>query len=121
MMNGATGMGIGVALAGMLFQVISLPLIWGKVPMNRYYGIRIAASFESNERWYAINAHGGRLMARWGWVTVAWGAAGWLVPASYRLMYVGLSPLALLIPLGSAVLWTLVWAHKAHPSHEKVQ
>jgi hypothetical protein len=113
-MTAATGMGIGMASAGLIIIAVCVPLIWGKVPMNRLYGIRIAASFESNERWYVVNAYGGKVMARWALVVVAWGLAGWLVPSTYGLWYVEMSPLAVLLPMGVAIVWILIWARKRH-------
>lgn len=60
--------------------LLSLPLIFRKVPMNHFNGIRLRASFESEERWYDINAYGGRQLAacsEWGYrITVAIDALG---------------------------------------------
>jgi hypothetical protein len=42
---------------------LSLPLVLRKAPMNEFYGIRIPAAFESKQRWYDINAYGGRQFA----------------------------------------------------------
>jgi hypothetical protein len=36
--------------------------------MNGAYGIRIPAAFESEQRWYDINAYGGRKLAGWSWL-----------------------------------------------------
>jgi uncharacterized membrane protein len=44
----------------------SLPLMKRKIKMNPWYGIRIAESFKSEERWFEINQYGGRLMLWWG-------------------------------------------------------
>ena len=47
--------------------------------MNRFYGIRTPASFASQERWYAINAYGGKVLIVYGAVVIAFGliARGW--------------------------------------------
>jgi uncharacterized membrane protein len=45
---------------------VSLPLIQRKVKMNPWYGIRIPAAFESEQRWLEINEYGGRLLLRCG-------------------------------------------------------
>ena len=50
-------------LSGILIFILSLPLISRKIPMNGGYGIRIPAAFESEQRWYDINAYGGRQLA----------------------------------------------------------
>ncbi|NJD56259.1 MAG: SdpI family protein [Nitrospirae bacterium] len=36
------------------------------ITMNPFYGFRIAAAFESEQRWYDSNAYGGRMFFRWG-------------------------------------------------------
>src|SRR5436853_5403203 len=71
---------IAILCAGSVMFLLSLPLIFRKVHMNHFYGIRLRASFESAERWYDINAYGGRQLAAWSWVVIATGALGLLVP-----------------------------------------
>jgi hypothetical protein len=44
-----------------LFLGISLPLAWGMVEPNSWYGIRIPASRESEATWYEVNRLGGRI------------------------------------------------------------
>ena len=61
---------------GIITFCVCLPLIYRKVPMNRFYGIRIPQSFVSAERWYDINAYGGRLLVRWSCLIMAIGLAG---------------------------------------------
>lgn len=53
-------------LAGVVMIAVSLPLIKRKIKMNYWYGIRIPAAFESEERWLEINEYGGRLFLRCG-------------------------------------------------------
>ena len=48
----------------------AIPLVLGKVGRNPWYGVRIPASFESDERWFEINHYGGRLLLAWG-MTIA--------------------------------------------------
>ncbi len=94
---------------GFLILLLSLPLAYRKVPMNAFYGIRIPASFQSPERWYDINAHGGRLTARWSVLIIAAGAVGFLLPpdvyAAYRWGAGGVLLVCLLTPLIQTVLW----------------
>jgi hypothetical protein len=52
---------IGIALV-----VLSIPLVAGKVPMNRFYGIRTRKAFASDRNWYEINAYGGKLLLVYG-------------------------------------------------------
>ena len=75
---------------GILFIVISLPLLRGLIPMNRFYGFRISKAFTSNTNWYAINKYGAKALILWSMVMIA---------AGVLLLFVGLSsPLAGLIP-----------------------
>ncbi|MCL4501421.1 MAG: SdpI family protein, partial [Deltaproteobacteria bacterium] len=67
-------------IAGILIVVVSLPLIRRKIGRNRFYGIRVPAAFESEERWREINAYGGRLFLRWGIVVTLIGLAGLALP-----------------------------------------
>lgn len=45
---------------GLLFFVISLPLVLRMVPMNGLYGFRTSKAFMSDELWYDINAYGAK-------------------------------------------------------------
>lgn len=40
---------------GLLFIGISLPLIFEKVPPNRWYGFRVRKTFASDRIWYQAN------------------------------------------------------------------
>ena len=52
----------GMVLIGLAFliAVISVPLLLRKVPPNRWYGVKVPASFVSTENWYAINEFGAK-------------------------------------------------------------
>jgi hypothetical protein len=70
-------------VVGVVTVCVCLPLIYRKIPMNRFYGIRISQAFASEERWYAINARGGRLLASWSCLITATGLAGLLMPLRF--------------------------------------
>lgn len=42
-------------LAGLIFIAISLPLIYQKVPPNRWYGFRVRKTLSNPNIWYAAN------------------------------------------------------------------
>ncbi len=46
---------------GAFLMALAVPLMLRKVPMNRYYGFRTTAAFESEKAWYEINAAGGKI------------------------------------------------------------
>ncbi len=43
--------------SGVLLVLIALPLLFGKVPPNSFYGFRVAATLDSPRLWYAVNQH----------------------------------------------------------------
>lgn len=51
--------------AGLVFILISVPLLRGRIPMNHFYGARFRKSFESDENWYRINRHAARQLILW--------------------------------------------------------
>lgn len=77
--------------------------------MNRFYGIRIPQSFVSTERWYAINAYGGRLLACWSGLMIVTGGAGFLVPLrffqAYAIVAVAIVLVSVLAPLFQIIRW----------------
>lgn len=83
--------------AGLLIGALAIPLILGKVKMNRLYGIRFARSFESDEAWYAINRYGGRLLLLWSIPVVLSAPLAYWIPEPW-LILVGSISLIYLIP-----------------------
>ena len=105
-----TAIAIITLLSGILIFVVSLPLISRKVPMNGVYGIRIPAAFESDQRWYDINAYGGRQFAAWSWLITAAGVAGFFIPPEHRDVYVlatvAVTLLAIMVPVFQIFRWS---------------
>ncbi len=105
-----TTVAITVLLSGVLIFLLSLPLVYRQVPMNHLYGVRIPAAFESNRRWYDINAYGGRLMAIGSLPMVAAGVAGLFLPADWLRPYawaaLGVTLVSLLVPLLLILRWS---------------
>jgi len=67
-------------LGGLITFLISLPLVYRKVPKNNFYGVRLKASFASDQSWYDINAYGGKQLAFWSWPLVLVGVIGFCIP-----------------------------------------
>ena len=95
--------------AGVLYVILALPLIRGTVPMNRFYGFRIPAAFESGDRWRAINNYGGKQLAMGGVWVIAVGIVGIFVPyhriESYTWWACAATVLAALVPAYSTWRW----------------
>ena len=97
-------------LAGLLIFILSLPLAWRRVPMNRFYGFRTRAAFRSDQRWYDINAYAGRQLAFCSVVIVACGVAGFLLPDHIAHVYRWISYAVVLTSLAVVIIRTQIWA-----------
>jgi hypothetical protein len=95
---------------GVLQIVMNIPLVLRQVPMNKTYRIRILSAFESEKRWYDINAYGGRQMLLWCWLPIAAGVAGiFICPAHsdyYAYASLGALLMAVLLPLVLILRWS---------------
>lgn len=102
-----TGLAVTFLATGLLLIVVAIPLILGKVPMNRWYGIRIPKAFESEHNWYEINRYGGKWLVAAGGIVALLGAVFW--PAG-RLTAPWIVWLAFAGPivLGIPFLWLLL-------------
>jgi hypothetical protein len=81
--------------------LLSIPLIRGEMPMNRWYGIRFKKSIESDENWYRINKYGGRQLIIWSAVLAFLGIVTIFLPidkGSLLCFPAALAPLILLVP-----------------------
>jgi|GEM_PF-497135 len=110
-----SGIAIPSVFCGILFIVISLPLLRGSIPMNRFYGFRISKAFKSDANWYAVNKYGAKTLILWSIVMIASGVL---------FLFVGLpSPLAGLIPLvictSAAIVQTLHFARQLENSNDE--
>jgi SdpI/YfhL protein family len=97
-------------LFGAILFGLSLPLLLRKVPMNDFYGIRIPAAFESKQRWYDINAYGGRQLAAWSWLPIAAGVAGFFIPVGAAYVYapasLAFTAVATMVPILLIYRWS---------------
>ena len=101
-----------IVLTGLLIFVLNLPLIYRKIPMNSLYGFRIRAAFESEQRWYDINAYGGRQMAIWSWLIIIVGVIGFLVPPEHEKTYIFISFAAILFAIIMPLVFVLRRIHR---------
>jgi hypothetical protein len=102
----------GIALTAI---ALSIPLVQGKIKMNKWYGVRIPKSFVSEDNWLKINQYGGRALIYWSIPVLLISLLSivisfylpktspkdiaWLVPLS-------LSPLLLLGSLVQIIIWS---------------
>ena len=59
-MNEAMGFSILFAAVGLLFIGLSIPLILGKVPPNKFYGCRTKKTLSDPKIWYEVNRASGK-------------------------------------------------------------
>ena len=93
--------GVSNIMVGLLVMAISIPLVYNKVPMNQIYGIRFKQSFESQEKWYKINAYGGRQLIVWSIPLILLGVATFFLPLagkSFWFAVIACAPLIYLVP-----------------------
>ncbi|MCX6929683.1 MAG: SdpI family protein [Verrucomicrobia bacterium] len=104
-----------ILIAGLLLLLLNLPLAFGWVPRNKYYGFRTAVSMKSDEHWYAVNACGGRRLAWWSMPVIAIGIAGWFIPENYREAYARYTPFLVFGAVAIAFISVGVWSRRSLP------
>lgn len=96
-------------IAGLIFILVSIPLVRRKIGPNGWYGFRIAKAFESEENWYRINEYGGRQMIKWSAVIILIGVVALFIPLGPEdhvlALLFGLAPVLILIPAIQTILW----------------
>ena len=106
-MESSITLGISNIFVGLMFIVISIPLVKRKVSMNNLYGVRIKKAFESEENWYKINAYGGQQLILWSTLLVLMGVASFFLPLEGNGMLITLiacAPGVMLIPVIVAIM-----------------
>ena len=106
---------VSILIAGLLLLLLSLPLAFGWVPMNKYYGFRTAVSMKSDDNWYAVNGCGGRRLAWWSLPVIAIGIAGWFIPEDYREAYARYTPFLVFGVVAIAFISVGVWSRRYLP------
>ena len=110
-----SGISIPSIFCGILFIVISLPLLRGAIPMNRFYGFLISKAFTSDANWYAVNKYGAKTLILWSRVMIVSGVLFLFVSLSSTLL--GLIPLV--ICTAAAIVQTLHFARRLENSNDE--
>jgi hypothetical protein len=97
---------------GVIIFAISWPLILRKVAMNQVYGIRIRAAFESEQRWFDINAYGGRQLATWSLPLIAAGVTGLFISPAHFDFYAYSSLIAAILAITIPLFLILRWSRR---------
>lgn len=103
-----------IALVGLLFFVLSLPLWLRLVPMNSLYGVRLPSTFTSDQRWYDVNAIFGKHLFWWSLLVIGAGIAGFYQLPRHQDAYAWASITLALVAVAASVATVLFWIHQ-HP------
>ncbi len=96
---------ITLVCLGFILIAVSIPLLLGKIKMNRAYGFRIPKAFESEENWYTINSYGAKAIIRWSVVIMAIGIACLYIEPQHVLTVATVSFISLLVPVIQTVYY----------------
>jgi uncharacterized membrane protein len=66
--------------AGLLLTVLSIPMVYRKVPPNSWYGFRVRATLENEDVWYPANEYAGKRLFWVGLSTVVSALVLFLLP-----------------------------------------
>ena len=66
--------------SGVLLMLLSLPLLWSKIPPNGLYGFRVRATLENPSIWYPANKFAAKRLLWSGAVFVAAAVALYFIP-----------------------------------------
>ncbi len=94
-------LGLVHIFTAVLIILMSIPLVKGKVSMNKVYGIRFKKSYESDENWYKINKYGGKQLIYWSILLIIFGICSFFLPLEGRknlIIVVSCAPLIIIIP-----------------------
>jgi hypothetical protein len=98
-------------LTGMVFILISIPLVKRRVKMNHLYGFRISKAFESEENWYNINAYGGKQLFIWSILIILVGIICLVIPITESMgLIAAVGPMTLGVLI--TIIKTLIYAKK---------
>jgi len=99
--------------SGVLFILLSIPLVTKKIPMNGLYGFRIPKSFTSEENWYKINSYGGNQLVRWSILLICIGILYFIFPIGnpqHEAMNAFFAVAPILICTAVAIVKTLIFS-----------
>jgi len=76
----AGALGVLHISVGILVIAVAVPFLLGRVPMNRWFGTRLPASYASEANWYSMNRYGALQLVWYGAALIVLGIAALLVP-----------------------------------------
>ena len=102
--------------SGVLLMLLSLPLLWGKVPPNGLYGFRVRATLDNPNVWYPANKYAAKRMLWSGAAFVAAAVVLYFIPGIsvdvYSLACLFLFAVPFVIGLIQSVRYVRALAHQ---------
>ena len=90
-------------VTGIVYILVSIPLLFDRIGPNRFYGFRIARAYELTAMWYKVNRSGAKIFVGYGIVMLAIGLIAWFASLSVLLRFEPLLVVNLLLVLVSLV------------------
>jgi len=90
-------------LSGLLVFVACLPIVHGKIPMNKIYGMRTRNTFKSDKAWFHLNEVGGMIFAMIGFPLILAGALGFAVPEHLLNVFSSVVLVVSFLSIGAAI------------------
>ena len=107
-----TGIATKFVILGAVTLLLTLPLVFRMVPMNKFYGFRTKTAVQSSQNWYEINARGGKMLAVSSLVVLLVGIAGFFVPEKYTLIYIGAAVIVMVAAVVISLLCFVAWQRR---------
>ncbi|MEM1223483.1 MAG: SdpI family protein [Verrucomicrobiota bacterium] len=108
-------------LSGLLVSLVTLPLIYGKIPMNALYGFRVKQTFESDTSWYHLNEIGGMIFSMLGFPLMLSGILGFFLPETMVTVHSTVTVVITLLSIGFAVCLFMRYAIRYQKQNQRVE
>ena len=95
--------------SGLLLAVLSVPLIFRKIPPNYWYGFRVRATLENEEVWYPANEYAGKWLLWVGMGTVVAAVTLFLMPSTNVGVYASAVGGILIVGLVVALIQSFIY------------
>lgn len=93
-------LGLSFVICGIIFILMSLPLLKGTIKMNNWYGVRFKKSFESDENWFKINKYGSQQLIKWSVLLILIGVITLFIPfGNNQALIIAISSAPILVML----------------------
>jgi len=107
-------------LSGILLFVACFPIIHGKIPMNKIYGMRTKSTFRSDEAWFHLNEVGGMIFAMIGFPLILAGAMGFVIPEHLLDLFSSMVLIVTFLSIAAAIYFFMRYSNRYTKEAEQV-